>query len=70
MTSGPGLETLKVRAGALTTLTFEKVPDILILKNKGAIYQHLRQNAMTYFIMGWGLVTPPLPPWPSYREGM
>lgn len=46
MTSGPGLETLKVRAGALTTLTFENVPDILILYNKGAIYQQCISDKM------------------------
>ena len=54
ITSGPGFETLNVRAGAFTTFTFENVPDILILNREisSVSLQPSNNISRTYFIMG------------------
>ena len=65
-------------SGACGTLTLY-VPEILILRTgrekgggnlaKYTLCEVNGRGGVTHFIMGAGLVTPPLPPWPSCVEG-
>jgi hypothetical protein len=58
-----------VRAGELTILRFEKEPELLILRKIRLPRSPLERCLLgAYLIIGAGLVTPPLPPSPSYAS--